>query len=210
MGIPHASAQTPQAYQNCASLSKTDPQAALHQAQTWLNEAYNPQAEHCKALALFALARYEEAALALEHVFTRTPPEDISLSVSLLRQAARAWNHTGQPAMAGRRYARAVGILHYARKPTPLTQRLLAETLLEHGEFLATRQEHYAALQEIDQAVALDLLGERALLARARLLVTMQQYAMAQKDAEAALRLSPQHPEAQKILAQSLSQTRKK
>jgi len=193
------------AYQNCAALSKTAASEALAMAESWLQEAYSPQAEHCRALSLFALKDYEEAAKALEHVFTQTPPAEMALSVNLLRQAARAWALAGNTERAGQRYARALALLQKQRKASPLTHRLLAETLLENGEFLASQDKPYDALQFMDQAVALNVLGERALVARAALLLSMGQKDMAQADAEAALRLAPQSLEAQQILKEIVS-----
>ncbi len=207
---PHALAQPQQGYQNCATLSKRAPADALREADMWLLKEYSPEAEHCRALALFSLKRYDEAALALENVFTRTPPEDVLLSVNLLRQAGRAWALHGDPRKAGERYTRSAGILKSVRKPTALITRLLAETLLEYGQFLATQGDPYTALQEMDQAVSLEMLGERALIARAELLLSMRQYPLAQADAEAALRLAPQNAKAQQILREIVSQTHTK
>lgn len=199
-----------EAYQNCAALSKSSPDKALAQADAWLHEAYDPEAEHCRALALFNLPRHEEAAKALEHVFTQTPPEDVVLSVNLLRQAGRAWTQTARKDQAKLRYAQAITILNKVRTPSALTQRLLAETLLERAEFLAASGEHFDALQDMDQAVSLNLLGERALTARARLLLSMDQPEMARQDVEAALRLTPRNAKAQKLLAEIVSRPAKK
>ena len=187
-------------YQNCAILSKTAPEKALAMADAWLREDRALEALHCRALSLFTLKRYTEAAKALEEVFTETPPEEIVLSVNLLRQAARAHALAKDPSTANQRFARAIGILQAVRKPTPLTHRLLAETLLERGELLHKLGDKLAALQDMDFAVSLELLGERALIVRAGLLTDMKQYDLALKDAEAALRLAPQNIEARRML----------
>lgn len=209
--LPHpALAISAEAYQNCAALSKPAPEEALRRADAWLREAYTPEAEHCRALALFTLKRYEDAAQTLEHVFTQTPPEDVLLSVNLLRQTGRAWAKTPQTDSAKARYGQAISILHGVRKPTALTQRLLAETLLERGEFQAKAGEPYDALQDMDQAVSLNLLGERALLSRARLLLSMEQPELARADVETMLRLNPQSAPAQKLLAEIVSHPAKK
>lgn len=210
VGASQALALSTDGYQNCAILSKSAPEKALKIAEEWLREEKRLEAMHCKALSLFTLKRYGEAAKALEDVFTNTPPEEIILSVNLLRQAARAHALAKDPATATQRFARAVGILQGVRKPTSLTNHLLAETLLERGELLQKQGNTLDALQDMDFAVSLGLLGERALLARARLLVAMEQYDLAEKDAEAALRISPQNPEAQKVLKEIVSHSGRK
>ncbi len=199
-----------EAYQNCTALSKTRPAEALRIAENSLKDGASPEAKHCRALSLFSLKRYPEAAEGLEEVFTATPPQEMALSVNLLRQAARARHLAKDDATARKRYDRAIELLQTARKPSALSQRLLAETLLERGTWLRNTGDTLNALQDMDYAVTLAVLGERAYIARARLLLAMDQPALAMQDAEAALRVTPSSVEAQRLLKEILSHSPEK
>lgn len=210
LGVWPTHAMPPESYQNCTALSKTRPSEALNIAERALAEDKTPEAKHCRALSLFTLKRYEEAAVGLEEVFTQTPPQEVALSVNLLRQAGRARHLAKDDATAKKRYDRAVELLHSVRKPSALTQRLLAETLLERGAWLQKTGDTLSALQDMDYAVTLGILGERALIARARLLLAMNQPTLAMQDAEAALRATPSNVEAQRLLKEILSHSPEK
>lgn len=203
-------ALSPEAYQNCTTLSKTAPEKSLAMAEGWLRDERSPEAKHCRAISLFALKRYDEAAKGLEEVFTQTQPEEVALSVSLLRQAARARALSGDTTTAEKRYTRAIEILQQMRHPNGLTTRLLAETLLERGELRSKAGDALSGLQDMDQAVSMEVLRERALISRARLLLTLGQTDMAEEDAEAALRIAPQSPEAQEVLKEIVSHSEEK
>ncbi len=191
-----------QEYQDCAALSRSTPAAALKQAKDWVEKTRSPEARHCHALSLFALKRYREAALELDKLYERTPPEDHLLSVNLLRQSARAWVLAEKTDRGHARFTLAIGRLQGLNKPSALHQRLLAETLVERGELLQQSGNRLSALQDLDHAVSLNILAERALIARARLYHEMGQPTLAERDARAALHFAPRNAEARKVLKQ--------
>jgi len=81
---------TLQNYQQCADLAKTDAQATYNQALAWHSAGGGAAAQHCEALALSQMRRYDEAALLLD-----TLAQDKSLSnadrAQLFDQAGNTW-----------------------------------------------------------------------------------------------------------------------
>jgi tetratricopeptide (TPR) repeat protein len=79
-----------QNYQQCADFAKTDAQATYNQALAWHSAGGGAAAQHCEALALSQLRRYDEAAPLLD-----TLAQDKSLSNSdraqLSDQAGNTW-----------------------------------------------------------------------------------------------------------------------
>jgi tetratricopeptide (TPR) repeat protein len=86
-----ARADTPDIrYQQCADLAKSDPQAAYNRALAWHSTGGGSSAEHCGALALVQLGRYEEAAPKLD-ALAQQPGVTSAQRAQLYDQAGNAW-----------------------------------------------------------------------------------------------------------------------
>jgi len=85
-----AAPATFQNYQQCASFAKTDAQSAYNQALAWHSAGGGPAAEHCEALALSQMRRYDEAAPLLD---TLAQQKDLSNAdrAQLFDQAGNTW-----------------------------------------------------------------------------------------------------------------------
>ena len=86
-----AHADAPDAsYQQCAALAKSDPQAAYNRALAWHRGGGGSSAEHCGALALVQLGRYEEAAPKLDALAQQTGITSAQRA-QIYDQAGNAW-----------------------------------------------------------------------------------------------------------------------
>ena len=105
----HASALPPRpadadaaTYQHCMTLARDDPAAAHKLAEGWQKRGGAHPAEHCLAVALIGLRRYQEAAALLEALARAMVHAPAPLRAEVLDQAAQAWLLAGD---AGRAYA---------------------------------------------------------------------------------------------------------
>lgn len=135
-------------YRECVSLTGKNPQAAIALSNTWKSEDATPMAQHCHALALYALKDYTQSAnelIALSREFTST-----DMKVTLLMQAARALDISGNPsgsmAALGEAFTAATAANDNASILTVLRERIRHD--------IATSQ-FYSAMQNIDHALAI-------------------------------------------------------
>ena len=77
-------------YQQCVDLTKSNPQGAYNQALAWHSAGGGAGAQHCEALALMALQRYDEAANLLDVLAQQTNLQPAS-RVQLFDQAGNMW-----------------------------------------------------------------------------------------------------------------------
>lgn len=97
---PHSAEADAETYARCMKLAKADPQAAQRVAQSWRARGGAHPADHCAAVALITLGRYQEGAtslLALAKAMTTAPA---ALRADVLDQAGQAWLLAGDPVRA--------------------------------------------------------------------------------------------------------------
>ncbi len=82
-------------YQRCVSLSNSNPQAALIEADEWLKTESGTSSLHCKALALYGLKRFSESAETLDRIADITKGSNNALWLQVMSQSATAWEKAG-------------------------------------------------------------------------------------------------------------------
>ena len=171
-------------YRACMALVKTQPNNALEKALAMGSLGGGMAAEHCRAAALMALGRYDDAATRLEKLAT-SPLLDLPVKAHLYAQAGEAWFLAGKPDKATRATSAAIGL-----------QPRVSGYYIDRAQDWAARKDYAAA--EADLSVALNLAPSNAdafaLRASARRYLGKNDDALA--DANTALELQPNNPDA--------------
>ncbi|MHC8508697.1 MAG: tetratricopeptide repeat protein [Rhodospirillales bacterium] len=171
----------PQRYAECMAEVQRNPEAAFEKGLIWQDFGGGPAAEHCIGAALFALERYEQAAVRLE-TLAQTAVIETPLKARLLAQAARAWFLLGH-------LDRADDVVSAAVKLTPRA----AALYVDRAEYAAAAERFGAAIDDLDHALTLNPMNPDALAFRAAALRRTGQPGHALNDAEAALSSAPAH-----------------
>ena len=95
-------------YQQCVGLTKENAQEGLNSALAWRNARGGSAAEHCAALALVQLKRYDEAAAKLDGLARGAG--DAAMRTELHDQAGNAWLLAAQPGNAERSFSDALAL----------------------------------------------------------------------------------------------------
>ena len=98
--LPRSAEADAETYARCMKLARQKPLEAQSLAQAWLARGGAHPAEHCAAVALIALGKYQEGAArlqALAQQMTKAPP---ALRADVLDQAGQAWLLAGDPVRA--------------------------------------------------------------------------------------------------------------
>lgn len=180
----HVRAETinhPERYAECMAAVKRSPETAFEKGLIWQDFGGGAAAEHCIGAALFALERYEQAAVRLE-TLAQTAAVETPLKARILAQAARAWFLLGQ-------LDRAYDVVTAALKLTPRA----AAFYVDRAEYAAAADRLGAAADDLDHALTLNPYDPDALAFRAAALRRTGQEDHALRDAEAALTLAPAH-----------------
>lgn len=196
-----ASVQAAPAYANCAALTRTDPAGALTLADEWARTENTASAHHCRALALFALKRYHDAAQALDHLSTLVGQGNSMLWANILRQSGKAWELAENRANAVTALSKAIQVTAEPALRDAAFGRLTAELLLERSQLYSSGGRDLLALQDLDQGLGLAPEHTALLLARANLFIRMHETPMAIQDLQTILRTHPNHPQATELLA---------
>jgi tetratricopeptide (TPR) repeat protein len=99
-----------QRYMSCLALTKTNPTAALHDAENWHHKNGGVPAAHCAALALVGLKHYGEAARRLDELARGQGIATGALRSELLDQAGNAWMLDGKAHAAIASFSQALAI----------------------------------------------------------------------------------------------------
>jgi tetratricopeptide (TPR) repeat protein len=171
-------------YARCMVDARKTPAAAADAAEAWRAAGGGHPAEHCYAVALIGLGRYDEAGKRLDALADamKTPVE---LRAQVLDQAGQAWLLAGKPARAESDLTQALGL-------TPDDPDLLTD----RAEAYAGEKRYAEAVADLDRAVTLDPSRADALVFRAAAHRQLNQLPAALQDVEAALRLAPNQPDA--------------
>lgn len=87
-------------YERCMKLARKDPGAAQSLARAWHDRGGAHPAEHCDAVALIGLGKYQEAATRLEGLAQAMTTAPAALRADVLDQAGQAWLLSGDPMRA--------------------------------------------------------------------------------------------------------------
>lgn len=172
-------------YHDCVSQTQRAPEAAFESALAWRDNGGGFPARHCVALALVALKRYGQAAAKLETLALDMKAAGPAQQTAMLAQAGNAWMLAGHMQRAHDVFSTA---LTFAADDVDL--------LIDRARASAALDDHAAAFDDLDRAVALDPERDDALALRAAARRHRGDYARALEDAEMALVLNPANPEA--------------
>ena len=171
-------------YRDCMATIDKSAEAAFEKGLTWQGLGGGAAAEHCIGAALFALERYEQAAVRLEALAQKAIVET-SIKAQILAQAARAWLHLDK-------LQRADDVISAAITLTPSN----AALYVDRAEIAAADNRLSDAIDDLDHSLTLYPIDVDALVFRASALRQTGQTRHALRDSALALELSPTHPEA--------------
>ncbi|MFM9890338.1 MAG: hypothetical protein ACKVOE_06850 [Rickettsiales bacterium] len=189
------------AYKECTALATSNPTAALAKADEWLKIDQGIAAQHCRAMALFGLRRFDEAATGLSQVRDLLGPENLSLRMYVTRQTARAWIQANRADAALADYSAQLDYLAKIRGNNAIAAELSAGLLLDRARLNITYGKLAEAASDLDHAVSLTPLNPDLLLERAGVFEQLGDRALARLDAKSVLKLRAHDSKAQALLA---------
>lgn len=176
-------------YIACTGYTRRLPEEALRMSDSWLQkDEKSLAARHCRALALFGLQKFDQAAEALEYIGDRLTQDSPKLWVSVLRQAGHARLKAKQFFLALNNLSKAIAFADNHRLDT-----LTVELLMDRAEVWHQQNQPYKAVQDLDYILTLEAEHEKALLARARIFRQIGFPQLAQEDLRRVLAIAPKH-----------------
>lgn len=188
-------------YKDCTTLTRSDPKAALSMSEHWIRKENSTSANHCRAVALFALKRYQQAGDALDRLSGQIGKDNLMLWANVLKQSSKAWELADEKAKAIISITKAIGPTSEAGINNPSIGRLAAELLMERSQLYMRGGRHLYAVQDLDQALMLNPSNEKLLIARAKLFIALKESDMAKQDLKLVLHKHPSNAEALGLMA---------
>ncbi len=184
-------------YEACLRLVAIDAEQAFETGLAWQDNGGGDGALHCIAVALIALEHFEEGARRLEALApTMAAGTSAAMRAEVLAQAGQAWLRAGD-------LDRAFTVQTEALKLARANSRAFAEILIDRAITLAQANHYWEAIDDLNMAIELaQQLADGGpeptfgLVLRASAYRFVEALPLALEDAEAALALSPNHPEA--------------
>jgi tetratricopeptide (TPR) repeat protein len=167
-------------YERCIKLAKQNPTAAEKLARDWHDRGGAHPADHCAAVALIGLTRYEEAATRLEALAKAMTTAPASLRAEVLDQAGQAWGLAGEKARAYSAAGAAVAL-----QPND------ADLLIDRAAAAASLGYFDKAITDLDHVLKADPDRADALIYRASANRELDRLDPALADVEKALALAP-------------------
>ena len=167
-------------YARCIRLAKSRPAAGESLAAAWQKRGGGHPAWHCRAVALFGLRRYREAARNFDALAQAMARDPASLRAGMLDQAGQAWLLAGEPVRA---YADC-GAAAALRPGDP-------ELLIDEAETAAAASYYDKALEALDRVLQQNPKRLDALIYRAAAYRALNRSAPALVDIEKALAEAP-------------------
>ena len=129
-------------YDACMTRTHSAPQQALDEAIAWSREKGGDAAEHCAAVALIELQRYEDAGKRLENLASAMGKDESAIRAEVLAQAGLAWLLDGSLARAVEAQTAALEI----RPDDP-------EILIDRSIALASAQSYWEAMDDLNRVI---------------------------------------------------------
>lgn len=167
-------------YARCLKLAKLRPAAGESFAAAWQHQGGGHPAWHCRAVALFGLKRYREAAGSFDALARAMAQAPASLRAGVLDQAGQAWLLAGDPVRA---YADC-GAAAALRPGDP-------ELLIDEAETAAAASNYSRAVEALDQVLKANPKRLDALIYRAAAYRALHRLAPALDDIRKALAEAP-------------------
>lgn len=171
-------------YSACMSLASSDPEEAFATANVWETEGGDDAARHCAAVALLGLGQYAEAGQRLEALADTLGAANAGLQPDILAQAGQAWLLAGDT-------ARAFAVQSAAIELDPED----AELLVDRALTLATAQNYWEAIDDLNEAVNLAPNRADILIFRGSAYRYVDALELATDDINRGLELDPDNPE---------------
>ncbi len=181
----------PPAYKECTAMVQNHPQDALTKAEEWLKIDDGFSAHHCRAMALYGLQQYPQAAEELAVVRGKIIADNIALRTYVARQGAKAWVQAGRTDAALTLISTQINEMGVGKIDNATEAKLTAELLLDRARLRVKYGQSTEAVQDLDHAISLSPLNEEVLMERALAFEQLRDTALAKQDAQAVLRLEP-------------------
>ncbi len=167
-------------YERCLDDARGAPQKGLDEARDWKNAGGGFPADHCAAVALFALHRYAEAAQSFEALGGAMMDKKRALRAGAMEQAGQAWLLAGEAQKAKAAFEAA---LHFMPNDPDL--------YIDRARADAAAKEFAPAVADLDTALELAPGRTDALVYRASAYRQLGDLEHARADADAALKAVP-------------------
>jgi tetratricopeptide (TPR) repeat protein len=167
-------------YQRCLDDARSAPQKGLDEALDWKSGGGGFPADHCAAVALFALQRYPEAAQAFEALAGAMMEEKRGLRAGAMEQAGQSWLLAGEAKKARAAFD---GALHFTPEDPDL--------YIDRARADADAKDLPSAVADLDEALTLAPGNAEALIYRASAYRQLGDLAHAREDIDAALKEVP-------------------
>ncbi len=185
-------------YQECIALVSEDSSAALTVSREWYLKGGGVAAQHCEALALFEMRRYNDAAgifeLAASKLMQSQGQESFAernkdvLALQLNYLAGVAWRTAGE---LDKSYnALSASLNELQNKPA-----YAYEVYIERGQVQFALEDFDSARDDFTNALDIDAEKIDAFLYRAQVFRKLDEHLKARLDLNAALAISPNQPE---------------
>jgi tetratricopeptide (TPR) repeat protein len=170
-------------YDDCLSQAGLNPPMAFASATKWISERGGPPAEHCAAVALVGMKRYDEGATRLDNLGHAPGMGD--LRPQLFDQAGNAWMLAGDTGKAVASFQSALTLS--ANDPDIYGDLARAQAMDDDWP---------AVESDLNAALAIQPRRPDLLVLRASARDAQNRFADARSDAEAALQMAPKNPDA--------------
>ena len=174
-----------QAYERCMALAESKPQQALAQAAQWRNKGGGYPAEHCEGAALYNLQQYAEAAQRFHEVAEAMPADAATLRADAYDQSGQAYLMANQPIKARAEFDSALNL-------APLN----IEMLIDRAQANGIARNYWDAIDDLNTVLDLDGTRADALTLRASAYRRVDSYDLALEDANRAIKIAPNFPDA--------------
>jgi tetratricopeptide (TPR) repeat protein len=191
--------QSPQ-YKECVALAGTDPAKALTKSEAWIATENGVASQHCRAMSLYGLRRFDEAAETLGAVREGIAPENVTLRSYLATQAASAWVSANKPNKGSEVLSKQIDDNGRIKGDNVTAAKATSGLLLERARITITTGKPADATRDLDHAISLTPINEDVLLERAQLFEQLGDKALARNDAEIVLKLNPKNTKAKAML----------
>jgi tetratricopeptide (TPR) repeat protein len=172
-------------YEGCLTMARNTPERGFEFSGMWLGLGGGEPARHCQAVALIGLKAYDEAATRLEQM-AETSTESTVVRAGLLAQAGQAWMLEGELEKAYAVQTTGLGLL-------PLIDRRRVALLMDRASTLASTQNYWEALDDLNDVIAADPENADALAFRASAYRYVDALELAMEDANRALQSDPEN-----------------
>lgn len=170
-------------HDRCVADTDKNPQEALAHAKQWSNQGGGFDADHCAAMALFAMKKYKDAAAAFELLAHGMATAAPLARARVYDQAGQTWLVADEPAKAKADFDAAINF-----SPSD------PDLFVDRAEALAGVQRYWDAIDDLNHASELAPRKPEVFAYRAAAYRALNSIDLARDDIETNLRLAPNNP----------------